>query len=84
MKRITVSLPDELVERIKQVAGEGQVSSYVATAIAEYQKRETLEQILADWEAETPITEEMRRQAEAELDEAGFAPLVQRDDRMAG
>ena len=84
MKRITVSLPDELVERIRRVAGERQVSSYVAEALAEYLERETLAQILADWEAETPITEEMRRQAEAELDKAGLAPLVDRRDRMAG
>jgi predicted transcriptional regulator len=84
MKRITVSLPDELVERLKRVAGEGQVSSYVAAALAEYLQRESLDQILADWEAETPTTEEMRRQAEAELDRAGFAPRVHRDHRLAG
>jgi Arc/MetJ-type ribon-helix-helix transcriptional regulator len=84
MKRITVSLPDQLVERIKRVAGEGQVSSYVAAALAEYLERETLDQILSDWQAETPITEEMRRQAEAELDKAGLAPRVHRHDRMAG
>jgi Arc/MetJ-type ribon-helix-helix transcriptional regulator len=84
MKRITVSLPDELVERTKSAAGEGQVSSYVAAALAEYLGRETLDQILADWEAETPITEEARRQAKAELDQAGFDEPVERDDRMAG
>jgi metal-responsive CopG/Arc/MetJ family transcriptional regulator len=84
MKRITVSLPDELVERLKRVAGEGQVSSYVAAALAESLERETLDQILADWEAETLITDEMRRQAEAELDKAGLGPLVRRHDRMAG
>ena len=42
MKRITVSLPDELVERIKRVAGEGQVSSCVAAALTEYLERESL------------------------------------------
>ncbi len=84
MKRITVSLPDELVERIRRVAGERQVSSYVAEALAEYVERETLDRILADWEAETPITEEMRHQAEAELDKAGLPPLVHRHDRMTG
>ncbi len=84
MKRITVSLPDELVERLKRVAGEGQVSSYVAAALAEYLQRESLDQILADWEAETPTTEEMRRQAEAELERAGFAPRVHSDHRLAG
>jgi Arc/MetJ-type ribon-helix-helix transcriptional regulator len=84
MKRITVSLPDELVERIRRAAGEGHVSSYVATAIAEYQQRETLDQILAAWEAETPTTEEARRQAKELLDQAGLAESVERDDRMAG
>jgi predicted transcriptional regulator len=84
MKRITVSLPDELVERIKRVAGEGQVSSYVATAIAEYQERETLDQILADWEAETPTTEDVRRQVEAEFDRIGLVHPGDQDDRMAG
>jgi metal-responsive CopG/Arc/MetJ family transcriptional regulator len=84
MKRITVSLPDELVERVKRVTGERQVSSYVAAALAEHLERESLNQILTDWQAETPITQEMRRQAEAELDKAGLAPRAHRHDRMAG
>jgi predicted transcriptional regulator len=84
MKRITVSLPDELVERIKRVAGEGQVSSYAARAITEYQHRETLDQILADWEAETPTTEEIRRQVEAEFDRIGLVQPNDQDHRMAG
>jgi predicted transcriptional regulator len=84
MKRITVSLPDELVERLKRVAGEGQVSSYVAAALAEYLQRETLEQILADWERETPTTDEMRRQVQEEFDQAGLVDPDARHDRMAG
>jgi Arc/MetJ-type ribon-helix-helix transcriptional regulator len=84
MKRITVSLPDELVDRIKRVAGEGQVSSYVARAITEYQHRETLDQILADWEAETPTTEDIRRQVEAEFDRIGLVSPSDQDHRMAG
>ena len=84
MKRITVSLPDELVDRIRRVAGEGQVSSYVARAITEYQHRETLDQILADWEAETPTTEDIRRQVEAEFDQIGLIHPSDQDDRMAG
>jgi hypothetical protein len=84
MKRITVSLPDELVERIKRVAGEGQVSSYVARAITEYQHRETLDQILADWEAETPTSEDIRRQVEAEFDRIGLVGPSDQDHRMAG
>jgi predicted transcriptional regulator len=84
MKRITVSLPDELVERIRHVAGEGQVSSYVAAALAAYLKRETLDQILADWEAETPTSEDVRRQVEAEFDRIGLVGPSDQGDRMAG
>lgn len=84
MKRITVSLPDELVERIKRVAGEGQVSAYFAAALTEYQERETLDQILADWEAETPTTEDVRRLVEAEFDQIGLVHPSDHDDRMAG
>ena len=73
MKRITVSLPDDLVERIKLAAGgEGQVSSYVAGALADYQEREGLEEILAAWRSETPIADDARRQIAAELDAIGL------------
>lgn len=82
MKRITVSLPDELVERIRHAAGEGQVSAYVAAALADYEQREALYDVLASWQAETPVPEEVRRQAEAELDDAGLlAPATPRRKR---
>ncbi|MEP7023659.1 MAG: CopG family transcriptional regulator [Actinomycetota bacterium] len=85
MKRITVSLPDELVERIKHAAGgERQVSSYVATALEDYQERENLDDILAAWRAETPVPEEARLQAEAELDQAGLTGHPGQDGRIAG
>jgi hypothetical protein len=85
MKRMTVSLPDELVERIKQAAGgEGLVSSYVATALADYQERETLEEILAGWRAETPIPGDIQRRVAAELDAAGLTAPTTRRRRRAG
>ena len=85
MKRITVSLPDELVDKIKQAAGgEGQVSSYVATALTDYQERESLDEILASWRSETPVPDEVRRRVAAELDEVGLAPRPGRGDRKAG
>jgi hypothetical protein len=85
MKRITVSLPDELVERIKRAAGgERQVSAYVATALEDYQERESLDDILADWQAETPIPDGVRRQVEAELDQAGLTGQTQQSGRQAG
>jgi predicted transcriptional regulator len=84
MKRITVSLPDELVEKIKRAAGgERQVSSYVATALEEYQEREKLADILAAWRAETPVPEEVQRQVEAELDQVGLTGQSRQGDRMA-
>jgi len=73
MKCITVSLPDELVEKIKRAAGGNrQVSAYVAKALEDYQDRERLDDIVGDWQAETPVTDEVRQQAEAELDQAGL------------
>ena len=85
MKRITVSLPDDLVERIKRAAGgQGQVSSYVATALADYQEREGLGDVLASWRSETPIAEEVRRQVAAELDEVGLTKPSTRGRRQAG
>ncbi|MGI8414484.1 MAG: hypothetical protein ACR2LV_11930 [Solirubrobacteraceae bacterium] len=85
MKRLTVSLPDDLVDKIKRAAGgEGQVSSYIATALANYQEQESLDELLAAWRAETPVPEEVQRQVEAELDEAGLSAAAQRRSRIAG
>jgi predicted transcriptional regulator len=85
MKRITVSLPDELVEKIKRAAGgKRQVSSYVATALEDYQERENLDDILAAWREETPVPEEVQRQVEAELDQVGLTGLPGSNDRLAG
>jgi predicted transcriptional regulator len=85
MKRITVSLPDELVDRIKRAAGgERQVSAYVATALEDYQEREKLDDILAAWQEETPVPDEVRQQVEAELDGAGLTGQTQQHPRKAG
>jgi Arc/MetJ-type ribon-helix-helix transcriptional regulator len=84
MKRVTVSLPDELAERIRQAAGEGQVSAYVARALGDYLERESLDQILADWERETPVDEETRRRVAAEFDAIGLTGTDAADARRAG
>src|SRR6202167_5011070 len=68
----------------RAAGGKRQVSSYVATALEDYQERENLDDILAAWRAETPVPEEVRRQAEAELDQAGLAGHPGQDDRVAG
>jgi hypothetical protein len=85
MKRITVSLPDELAEQVKRAAGgERRVSSYVASALEDYTEREELTEVLASWNAETPVPQEVRRQVQGELDRAGLTGRHDRDDRLAG
>lgn len=70
---MTVSLPDELAEQVKRAAGgEGRVSSYVAAALADYQERVGLDEVLAGWQAETPVPDEVRRRVGVELDQVGI------------
>ncbi|MGI8414937.1 MAG: hypothetical protein ACR2P2_01765 [Nakamurella sp.] len=85
MKRITVSLPDDLVDKIKQAAGgEGQVSSYVAVALADYQEQESLDELLVAWRAESPVPDEVQQQVEAELNAAGLSSPTRRGSRTVG
>ena len=73
MKRITVSIPDELAERVKHAAGgERTVSSYVAGSLPGYAEPEDLAALRASWNAETPIPDEVRRQVQREMDEIGL------------
>lgn len=84
MKRLTVSLPDDLVAKIKRAAGgEGRVSSYVATALADYQEKESLDELLAAWRAESPVPDEIQQQVEAELDHVGLTAPVRRSSQAA-
>lgn len=85
MKRLTVSLPNDLVDKIKRAAGgQGQVSSYVATALADYQEQESLDELLAAWSAESPVPNEVQQQVEAELDDVGLTAPARRNSRIAG
>jgi hypothetical protein len=56
----------------------------VAAALADYTEREDLEEVLASWDSETPVPQEVRRQVQGELDEAGLTSQPRRDDRLAG
>ena len=55
----------------------------MATAL-DYQERENLDDILAAWRAETPVPEEVRRQVEAELDQAELTGQSQQGGRIGG
>ncbi len=61
------------------------VSSYVAAALADYQEREALAEILAAWAVETPVPDDVRAQAAAELDAVGLSgPAAPGSGRKAG
>ncbi len=60
--KIAVSLPDELVAEAREAVRSGRadsVSAYVAEAMAQMARRETLDVVLADWREEVgPVTED--------------------------
>ena len=70
-KRITVSIPEHLVDEASAAAKSGRaasVSAYVAEALAEKSGRESLADVLADWRAEVgPATDEETTWAERAL-----------------
>ena len=56
----------------------------MAAALQDYAERESLEQVLAEWNAETPVPDDVRRQIRDELDRVGLTARSGRDDRLAG
>jgi hypothetical protein len=85
MKRITVSLPDELAEKVRRAAGAsaGLVRTWLRLSRTT-PSGENLEEVLAGWNAETAVPEEVQRQVRDELDRAGLTGGAGRDDRLAG
>ncbi len=47
-------------------------------------ERENLEGVLASWNTETPVPDEVRRQVREELDAAGLVDRSGREGRLAG
>lgn len=59
MPRLTVTLPPELVQEVRSRVGPGEISAWVAQALAERLGREDLLAAVVEYEAETgPITDE--------------------------
>lgn len=71
--RITVSLPDELVEQARvavELGIAGSVSAYVAEALAEKRPRTSLKDVLDEWDKEFgPVDPEIQAWADRVLDE---------------
>jgi len=87
MKRITVSLPDDLAEAVARAVESGyarNVSAYVADALHVHGRSESLDRILADWNAETPVPDEVARRIDSELDDVGMIDHSGRSGRLAG
>ncbi len=78
--RITLSVPDELADRIKEAAGDGTVSGWVVKVIEEYlAEDEELERQFVAWLEAHPIDEEIRREVREKLDKL----LGPRDENVA-
>lgn len=51
---------------------------------ADYQERETVDEILASWQLEITVPDDVRRRAAAELDRVGLGEQPDRGGRIAG
>jgi hypothetical protein len=58
VQRNTPSLPDEPAEKAPQAVGG--------------ERQESLREVLAAWDAETPVSDELRSKVREELDQAGL------------
>ncbi|MFJ4871306.1 CopG family transcriptional regulator [Streptomyces sp. NPDC088757] len=69
-KKVTVTIPEDLLEEVRAEASEYGLSAYVAEALRLRRDRDRLRE-LVDWleEEHGPITEAERAEAHAELDE---------------
>ena len=56
----------------------------MAAALEDYAERENLEEVLAAWNVESPVPDEVRRQVRGELDHVGLTGTSGQDDRLAG
>lgn len=80
MKRITVSLPDDLVDEARRAVDRGDaesVSGYVAAALRDYGERPTLRELLDQWDREFgPVPPDVAAEVDRDF-EKFFGPLPQ-------
>ncbi|CAL9483750.1 CopG family transcriptional regulator [Streptomyces sp. DH-12] len=86
-KKVTVTVPEDLLDEIRSEAAERGLSAYVAEALRHKRDRDRLRE-LADWlqEEHGPVTGDERAAALAELDELDAEHLRRRgaDGRRTG
>ena len=59
MQKVSVTLPKELVDEARCIAGEGGLSRFVAESVEKNLKRHFLEEAIREWEKQYgPITDE--------------------------
>lgn len=80
MKRITVSLPDRLVDEARRAVERGEaasVSGYVTAALRDFGEGQTLRELLDEWDRELgPVPPEVAAEVDREF-EKFFGPLPQ-------
>lgn len=83
MKRITVSVPDDLVDEARRAVERGEaasVSGYVTAALRDYGEGKTLRELLDEWDREFgPVPPDVAAEVDREF-EKFFGPLP-RDGR---
>ncbi|MFI9580367.1 CopG family transcriptional regulator [Streptomyces sp. NPDC052236] len=69
-KKVTITIPEELLDEIRSEAGERGLSAYVTEALERQREHDRMRE-LVDWleQEHGPITKEAREAALAELDE---------------
>lgn len=70
IKRITISLPDELAERLKAAAGDKPVSTWVTELIEHELEQEHLDQLWEDYMAEVGTDPEAAEYAKRVIESA--------------
>lgn len=72
--KLTISLPDDLAEEARAAVRRGvapSVSAYIAMTIGSFMQIPTLRELLDEWDEELgPVPEEVKRQVDAEMEEA--------------
>lgn len=84
-KKVTVTIPEDLLEEIRAEAADRGLSSYVAEALRAKRDRDRLVE-LVDWlqEEHGPVTDVERAAALAELDEIDAEHAHRRSGRDSG